>query len=47
MSTKIIVGAIIITAIGIIAIYVKSKRSKSQNKSDAAKTTDKSDTTSL
>ena len=47
MSTKIIVGAIIIAAIGVIAVYVKSKRNKPLHKSDTPKTTDKPDTTSL
>lgn len=47
MSTKIIVGAIIIAAIGVIAVYIKSKRNKSPIKPDSTKTTDKPDTTSL
>ena len=47
MSTKLIVGAIVIAAIGIIAVYIKSKRSKSPTKPDATKATDKPDTTSL
>ncbi len=47
MSTKLIVGAIIIAAIGIIAVYVKNKRRKSPKKPDTTKATDKPDTTSL
>lgn len=47
MSTKIIVGAIIIAAIGVIAVYIRSKRSKSPTKIDSTKTTDKPDTTNL
>jgi len=45
MSTKLIVGAIVIAAIGVIAVYIKSKRSKSPKKSDTTKATDKPDTT--
>jgi hypothetical protein len=45
MSTKLIVGAIIIAAIGVIAVYIKSKRSKSPNKPDTTKAIDKPDTT--
>ncbi|HEV2192449.1 MAG TPA: hypothetical protein VGR54_02385 [Nitrosopumilaceae archaeon] len=45
MSTKLIVGAIAIAAIGVIVVYIKSKRNKSTNKPDATKTTDKPDAT--
>jgi uncharacterized protein (UPF0333 family) len=47
MSTKLIVGAIVIAAIGVIAVYIKSKRSKSTTKPVSTKATDKPDTTSL
>jgi FtsZ-interacting cell division protein ZipA len=47
MSTQIIVGAIVIAAIGVIVVYIKSKRNKPSHKSDTPKTTDKPDTTSL
>ena len=47
MSTKLIVGAIVIAAIGAIAVYVKTKRNKSSPKSDTTKATDRPDTTSL
>jgi hypothetical protein len=47
MSTKLIVGAIVIAAIGVIVVYIKTKRRKSPTKPDSTKATDKPDTTSL